>query len=519
MSNGIGIRLDSDQLFLAVIEQDALIYLQCLSCLNPESVFREIHSLFSSRGWHRYTVAVSFSSRYCISRKFSVEFTELSDIEKIIQYTSEQYIHSLPIESLVVDYHILERKNHSTRLFSVAAPHFLIKKTLDFMASCHLDPFIVDMDLMGLFYLALLDTNACSMPLVLFLEIQPHSFHFLILKNGLLKDIRSVPLCTASFFPLSDTTEISADTLQILPDRFFLSPKNKKKLYSKITTELKRSLLGLSSIDKIYLSGHPNFVAEFPAYLQENASLSCEPWDISSFLHINRLVDKHVLPEFFPAIGLALKASGTTNLGLNFRKKDFRYQNAKEIIMKPLLIFLSLFFFLNLLFCFYLKNSYCQYQKKYELLILKAKESLERNFSDQTFSSSYWMQISDIRLFLEDCLHNPKNQTPPFFDTLSTWKKALEIISSLRQDHFFTINYFSIDQQRLSIGGLTESDLIFDLLKLKFSSSFQCEADSFQILVNENLSSYPNPRLKRRYKYELSINSPDIIYPTPGKKQ
>lgn len=234
MSHGIGIRLDNDHLLLAVIEQDSLVYLHRISFLNPESTFQEIHSLFSSRGWLRYSLAVSLPSRHCIARKFSVEFTQHSDIEQTIQYTSERYIHSLPIESLIVDYHILERQNHHTRLMAVAAPHLLIKKTLDFMASCGLEPFIVDMDLMGLLYLSMLDSTVCALPLVLFLEIQHHCFNFLILEHGTLKDIRSVPLHADSFSHLSDTTEISADTLQILPDRLFLSPRAKKSFIPKL---------------------------------------------------------------------------------------------------------------------------------------------------------------------------------------------------------------------------------------------------------------------------------------------
>jgi len=264
--------------------------------------------------------------------------------------------------------------------------------------------------------------------------------------------------------------------------------------------------LGLSAIDKIYLSGNADLVAEFPGYLQEKSSLSCEPWDISSFLHINSHLDTSVLPEYLPAIGLALKASGKTNLGLNFRKKDFRYQNAKEIIKKPLMICLFLFFLFSLLLGFSLRNSYQLYQKKYDILVLNAKGCFERNFSHQC-PSSYWTQISDIRLFLEDCLHHPKNQLPLFADTMATWKNAFEIINSLRQQYFFSITYFSIDQNRLVIGGLMESDLILDLMRLRFCSSFRCEADSFQILVNEPLSAYPNPKLKRRYKYEIKIHS------------
>lgn len=87
MSNGIGIRLDNDYLFLAVVEQNALVYLHSIAFRNPESAFQEIHSLFSSRGWYRHTVVVSLPSRHCIARKFSVEFTEHADIEQTIQYT------------------------------------------------------------------------------------------------------------------------------------------------------------------------------------------------------------------------------------------------------------------------------------------------------------------------------------------------------------------------------------------------------------------------------------------------
>ena len=515
MVQTVGIRIEDDHLAIAAIErQDGKLVLSAFHRIarrEKQSVQKALSDLFAKSRWDRHAVVLSLGAKHCVLRKIEVPFGDPAQIDQIISSETEPHIPAHAIEDLVIDYQIMRRVNGKTRLLAVAAQRKIIGELLALVEPCGIYPFAIEVDIFGAVHLARWSEEIRSCRHLLLLDAQSDGFHLAFLDGGNLTHFRSVRFQVRSLMEgmlgdMDDTLELQIETGDGVPAPSpELSPLQIGKFHERVLKELTRTLPGLDPVDKFYLTGPLEQIQGLPAFLEKHG-IAASLWDISQSVGIAQDVAREDISRAPAVIGLALKAMGQTSGGINFRKEEFRYAKAFDVIKRPLALTLSLLFLLLAGMALYLHTLCREQSRTYDALLARAETICQRTNPGATLAQiPRWNRIYEVRRLLEESLEGPK--LPPIQDTFKIWAKLFDALGQVRKDHFFTVESLRIDQQEAQFAGRAENDLVLDAVKRHLSQTdwIALSPDSLRALSTEPAPGHP--KLKRRYKYQAQFKA------------
>jgi Tfp pilus assembly PilM family ATPase len=519
MTHGIGIQnLAETQSMVAVVEQAGekyrLSHLFHIVEASKDKLQEKLSALFQSESLDRYQVCMSHPTNDAILRKVLVPFNEPKQINQIIQYEAEQHIQSRPIEKLVVDYHLLQTTDQKSWLLVAALPIETLQEAISWIESCNIYPFMIELDIMGLFHTAQAIHDFSNKSVIL-LDIYQEFCNMLVLSCGQIVEARSVRMQVDS-----NLAEVVTDlrVTTALRNPLFIQEGVRRteimalgvkaKLFLKLIKEVRRTLFETQALDAIYLCGSHEVIEFLPPFLEKRLKLNIIPWDITPYFQIAEGIDRKLLPIAHSAIGLALKALQTTKGGFNFRKEQFAAKQSLEIIKKPLLAFLTLLILLFLLGGIQFHILRKERREEYNDLILQAEQVYGRVTSGETLDAiQYWGKIYETKIFLKNRLAESAQSIPQVPDAIPCWAGIAQKIAEVRNQHYFTIERLNISPGEVLLEGRTENDLCFDLLKAQLRKLPWIDhgEDGIRVTHSQLLENPQDPKLTRQYKLLIKV--------------
>lgn len=507
MPIGVGIELTLDGLVIAIVEQihEKLVVKQM--DFIPNSASSLLPSLLKSSPLVSCPLIwLSLPAGKAILRKFRVPFTQPAQIEQIIQYETERYIASSPIEELIVDFHILNCEAESSRLLIAALRRDFLHQTLTKLEKMGIYPFGVELDNLALFHTwQAIQANKSQGDFIL-LDVRHDFCNLLLVHSDLLQEARAIPIVSHSlmdgvFLDIAETTELNPELAQ--PTKL-LTLESKTRIFRHLLKEVRRTVLSTQTVEGVYICGESELIAELPEFMSKELTLPVFRFDISPYLEIAPYVQKTVIFASPVAIGLALKSLSLTHGGFNFRKESFVYKKSFAIVKRPLAITATLVFWLLLVLGVQAYLERKLQSKEYDELLTQVQTVYFRvNPGDSLEAIPYFARVKHVKEFLHARVEESLDRLPQIHDTLSRWAILFEQIAKVRSQYYFTLEHLVITQQEAILEGRTESDLFFDLLKKQLQPLPW--VDGMQVLSSKLEDTPKNPKLPRQYKVLLSL--------------
>jgi Tfp pilus assembly PilM family ATPase len=525
MDKGIGIQWEQGQFTIAVVERerDKLLLSTMLyaKTQSETEALEKIALLLLTQELSSYPIVLSMPARQAIFRKFSVPFTKQSQISQIIAYEMESHIQSLPIEELMVDYHILKVDTQSTQLLTAAIPKENLEKTINLVESYCIYPFMVDIDIMGLLFMVQSTDMLKNSPNLLLMDVHHHVCNLITISQGQLLDIRAIPI-------KSDETETIENPNVVDPSKpvankalmrktlflregfrqtEILKLGLKSKVYLRILKELRRTVLGSQSIDAIYLCGDKELLEALPVFLEKRLKIPVAPLNIASSMELIEELKKEDISYASIAIGLALKALDRVEGGFNFRQGSFAYRKTFDIVKNTLAFTLTLLFLAFLLPSLHLHKKISTQHKAYDKLVsITQKIYLRHNPEGTLDNAPYFDRIYTVQEFFTSQKEDHQDKLIELTDATRIWPMLFRSIAMVRKKYYFTLEHFSIGQSEVLLEGLTQSDLFLDDLKqaLRKLPIIDPQEDAMR-LSSSPLTTSTDHTLTRQYKISIQL--------------
>lgn len=445
----------------------------------------------------KHNVAISVPVHNTILRKFSVAFTDKQQIDQIIHYETENYIHSQEIEELIVDYTILQKNREKTKLSVAAVPIATIRKQLQVIDACNIHPFIVDIDLFGLYYF--FQTTNRQQKNNILVHANEYHCNFLVMKEGKVHDARKLTMSNTwsdDEDSMGITTEIAIDDI----DKHALQSIDMPKYIQRLYRELKKTFLTMNSVDSIYFCGEKQICNELLPPLSSKLKINCKLWQMENDINVNTQGETC---NAFVATGLALRAMQQVK-GFNFRKGPFAYQNALSILRAPFAILLSLVTLLLIVINIYFFQQVNLKRTSYENVQLNALRIYKRNFASR-LNSTYWGKIDEIKRKMQSEITGPEHPMP--HDMVMVWSQISEVLDSIRKRYYVVVDQVVMNQNEITFYGRTNDDVGLDLLKLNLRNKpwIDPRDDSLQVVESEIIREPKEPQLVHRYQYFIRM--------------
>lgn len=115
---------------------------------TPEEIIRKI---LVDRGLVGADVVAAVDAKDCIIRELPVQFTRDEQIEKVIPYTAEEFLPTINIEDVVLEYLKVGEANGKSTVVLFALRNDLLESRLELLKRADIDPVAMDIDAAALF--------------------------------------------------------------------------------------------------------------------------------------------------------------------------------------------------------------------------------------------------------------------------------------------------------------------------------------------------------------------------------
>ncbi|MBI2933770.1 MAG: pilus assembly protein PilM [Planctomycetes bacterium] len=373
MSRGIGVEISDHRVRVAVVEHSAKRVRLISFHEEPvahddkktyEDVVSESLKTAMTQVKARGRLAASLDSGDAIVRELSLPFKSPEQIQKTYRFELESLIHNHSIEDLVCDYFTIGESEKGANILAAAVPRKIVQERLRMFQKAGLDPAWLDLDVAALFnaisHVGAVDTDE---PFLIVYGTSRFTKIILIEKR------RPRSLRTIRFsFPTPDQAEHEQQErkknrewksqeldhpvpIVILSEgdsaKFAdLDLEQRASLMEILSKEIARFLLANAAAatpSHILLTGEYE-VEEAAQMLEAGTQLPVKRLDIlgrleHAFAPEQAQTAAHRAPV---AIGLALKAAETDELGLDFRRHEFSYSKKYDTIKTTALVTLEL---------------------------------------------------------------------------------------------------------------------------------------------------------------------------------
>ncbi|WP_372369555.1 pilus assembly protein PilM [Candidatus Uabimicrobium sp. HlEnr_7] len=501
MQFGLGIELQNDRAFIAAISKKGssllLEYCNTIYFSDTHELKNELKKFFSNHRSWKHNVAISIPVKNTILRKFSVAFSGRQQIDQIIHYETENYIHSKEIEDLIVDYVILNQEPQKTKLSVAAVPIALISKQLQLIDECGVHPFIIDIDLFGLYYF--LTTTKRQQKNCILVHLRENTCNFLVVQDGRVHDVRKLNM--ASSWLTTDNSSMGITT-EINVEKIGSQSIDLQKYSQRLIRELKKTFLTMNVVEGVYFCGDKHICSEICERTSTKLKVKCYRWQVSDSIKSKINEDTS---DVVAATGLALRAIQQVE-GFNFRKQQFAYKNALNLLRMPLAVLL---FFVTLFITtisFYYSQQTNIERKSYENLQNNARKIYKRNLTTK-LKAKYWQEISKIKQKMQDQIVGPQYPLP--YDMVNIWNQVSEVADKIRRRHYLVIDRVFMNQNEINFYGRTNDDVCLDLFKLhlKNKSWIDPQDDALQVVESEKLERPKDSKLPQSYQYFIRLKN------------
>lgn len=508
-----------------------------------------IKRIFQEHHLERHTVAISLPTQDCILREIVVDYANEEHIKKIIKYEAEKYLHSYAIEDVIVDsYKLQAQGENKSKVFLTAVPKQFIRDRLELLGKCDLDPFSIEIDLMAIVNLAQSSPHLCDKKAVVIIDFGAISTKLAVMCEGKVRHVRAIRLGAhikepSPSSPRKDVSseetplhtedideDISSELIISLPspegidiDRVVLIKKDEEKvmlqqkqqedLLQRLMREIKRTMLTLSlevPIDLICVTGGgaqiPGILEQLQEYFQVKTTLLEFPQTIH--LEPNLSEDVHIYAPV--ALGLTLGLMDKNWKGMNFRKEEFSYTSRFELFKVPLAVLCTLLFFLLAVWGNYWYGQKRTKEKLYDELLARVETVNNRIFENAPLEGNKFDRVYTLLEKLKEEQENRKGGgIPPLEDGFMRWRELFHGFDTVRKTNYITISRFSLTPKEGSMEGEMESDEILDRLKqvLMRVKDVDSSDTKTRVTLNENNPNPKDPKLKRRYKFQIGFQS------------
>jgi len=114
--------------------------------IRKSSLVDDLARAFDLAGAERTNTLLALSASHCVLRNIKMPFRGKGDIDKVLKFEAESYIHSHSIDDVVVDCSVVEESDTGTELFMVAHPKAELGENLKALNKVGVDPQVCDLD-------------------------------------------------------------------------------------------------------------------------------------------------------------------------------------------------------------------------------------------------------------------------------------------------------------------------------------------------------------------------------------
>lgn len=379
MATSVGIQIDAHAIKAVVLtgnENSAKVKQFVVEKLDgsqgPDGdIVSVLQSFFTKHKIPSSNVSVSLRALDCVLRDCSVPFTKEAQIQQMIKFQAESYLHSVSIDDLIIQYSKYAELENESRLLLAGIKKGFVERRLGLLQEVGVDPVSVDLDVAALSNAYLAAGVTREHKLVVVVDIEANNLRIAIIENGKLRTARSI---RKRFGERAQKAQDDTGGSARLPvvildegddeDSFTLEDSN-------ITSMERESYLSgvFREIDKTVALCNSDEVVDFMCLTGASCALPGIEDMFEDFFEVEvRKVDLtkvYATPKTQAAdlsllgavpLGLALKGLGVDNMGMDFRQEEFIFQGRFEKLKKGMACSLCLLFVMCFLYAFGLKQ-------------------------------------------------------------------------------------------------------------------------------------------------------------------
>lgn len=434
------------------------------------STLRELVSEWEMDG---YTFITSLPGNQVSTRIISLPFTEQKKIDQVVGFEVEGDL-PFSLEELVVDYHILHKKENESRILVAAVEKELFKSFLGVLAAAGIDPRIVDIDSLALFNLYQIVSGGENEKCLSLIDLGAAKTSICIFSGGQVFFIRTIPLAGDAItraiqkdFELSYT---QAEELKHRTGELNQGEKDKvsltiKKVIDPLLQEIWQTFyhsgeMSIKRVEKAFICGGTSRLLNLPEYLAERLDIE-----------VTRLSILKEIPHSFPetpemdsispqALALGLREVGRLEVSrVNFRKGEFSFRKAIKEIQGKLIFAGILILVIIFLASFSFFSRYFQLSSQYYDVQTQVKTIFAETFPDEGKIVEPVKQMQRKLEELKKKIGYNSEINSPILDILQ------EICDRVPEEITVDIEDLLIDFEQIRIKGETESIEAVDKIK------------------------------------------------------
>ncbi len=533
---------------------------------STDVLVESIKNIFEHYHLEMDNVALALPTQESILREITVDFKDDNHIRQTIKYEVEKYLQAYEIDDVVVDYRKLQSTGEKTKLFVASVPKKVLAQRLKLLEMCHIDPMIMDLDIMGLVNISRFVPETIARDNVAILDFGAGSTKIVLLQKGQLRHIRAIRLGSHLNKDEANPQTTSQREIDIsggneeidwgiendlivslaMPDgidteRMVLvkkdpgdpsaaQQKKKEEFFKRIIKELGRTMMSLhlnDPIDLFCITGGGSQLEGIRERIEQSLHIPTILLDFSSMIQCTEENREEVIVTSPIALGMAMELLDGDCQSMNFRKEEYSYTNRFELMKKPLAVLVTLLFVFLATFCFYLHNQCKNYEKIYNVLLEGIPNDPKSQEDDNQIAEFFGVHGISIRIYKDESFNTAKkfqkiynlydrlrrdideqnSQLPSVEDAFLRWQIICKNFNLLRERNILiTMDRITIEPQEASWEGEVENEEVLDdLSRIIRSIKKEIDPTPDKTRVQEtSVNSNPSaPSLKRRYRFQV----------------
>lgn len=368
---------------------------------DVEVLVQAVDAMFTEMRLSKERVGVCLPAQDCYFREFFVPFTSVEQIGKVIKFQAEEYLPSIPIEDLVVDFYPITFEEERTKVLVVACPKDRIERVLQVLRRCEIDPPAIRLDITSLYLACRSLGHIDASTTCILVDLGARAMKIGLIEEGHLVHIRTPRVGTDILltqkddddlsFPDSDVDlskiDVSGINLEELEKELIVSLSSfddrsemvgdeakgdpaearRQALAVRVTREIVRTLAGRrlkGEVEKLLIAGGGSVLPELTDSLEEKLSVDVVPIDVMGRIqHSLNGADPAEINHSLPVgLGLGLRQMGIDGPDFDLRREEFRFTRKFDQVRGVLAVAICGLFCLVLALCYYVQQRSVAYE-------------------------------------------------------------------------------------------------------------------------------------------------------------
>lgn len=157
----------------------------------PPSLEEILQKVLADKGLLGCEVVVAVDSKDCTIREIPVQFTKDEQIEKVIPYSAEEFLPTIQVEEVILDYLKVGESQGKSTVILFALRNEIMEQRLALLKRLDIDPVAVDLDTAALFNAFALSPLHAANKATLLVDMGANSTKIVLVEEGRLTKVRS----------------------------------------------------------------------------------------------------------------------------------------------------------------------------------------------------------------------------------------------------------------------------------------------------------------------------------------